>query len=184
MLCVERVAYSPFFETTVDDNFLPSPRARARPQRAHLPHAFASHLQTASVRDLAMIEAEDGQLDAPYSILVTRQWPVQLAEHTVNEWWPTLAPSLDLLHTPRLAPDHPTSPSYFAARYARQLDALSRDVQLRYLLRLGALLRKHGAVTLVSCERTRARRQQWTQREILRAWFLGEAQPFRSTVAA
>lgn len=184
MLCVERVSYSPLFETIVHNDLQRVPRAQPQMPRAHLPQAVASHLHTASIDDLATIASEDGSLDASYTVLVTRQWPIGLAEHAIDEWWPTLAPSLDLLRTPRAAVNASMPDSSFAARYLAELADLSHVLQMRYLVRLGMLLRRHHTVTLVSYERTRARAQKRTQREILRGWFLGDGESFHRSATA
>src|SRR5262249_24859314 len=144
-----------------------------------LPLALACRLRLAGLKELGELRGD------AYTILVTRQWPVGLTDGAVDDWWPTLAPSLRLLHAPRPASDPPRSAYCFASRYLAELDALAPDVQQRYLVRLGLLLRRQPTVTLVSCERARVLQdgRAPTQREIVRAWFLGEDPCYRKRPA-
>lgn len=113
--------------------------------------------------------------DDTYTILVTREWPLHLAEDAVHEWWPALAPSLTLVRIRRGVSNAPMPWEDFAGRYRAELDALPLHTQQTYLVWLGHLLAKHPSVTLLSCEPSRGRREAevHSQRRVLWEWLVG-----------
>jgi uncharacterized protein YeaO (DUF488 family) len=112
--------------------------------------------------------------DETYTILVTREWPLHLAEGGVHEWWPALAPSLALVRMRRGASNAPMPWAEFAARYRAELDALPLHTQQTYLVWLGYLLTKHPSVTLLSREPSRGRPEAavQSQRGVLSDWLV------------
>jgi len=143
-------------------------RARGRPssRRAQLPPAAARRLRTGCLGEELY--------DDTYTVLVTREWPLHLAEDGVHEWWPALAPSLTLVRMRRGASNAPMSWGDFAGRYRAELDALPLHVQQTYTVWLGHLLAKHPSVTLLSCELNRGRPEAivHAQRCVHRDWLV------------
>src|SRR5262249_313099 len=68
-------------------------------RRAQLPAETRRRLRTGCVGDELYHET--------YTLLVTRAWPLHLAEEDIHEWWPALAPSLTLLRMRRGAGNTP-----------------------------------------------------------------------------
>lgn len=145
------------------------------PTHAHLPRALAARLRTGCYR-------EEQYLDT-YTIMVTRSEPTAKAlvgRSAPDEWWPVLAPSFELVQRGwhqewgRWGPQ--MAWPFLACRYWNELQALSRQTQNSYIVRLGRLLKEHPSVTLLSGERTKGREEQAirSQRAVLFAWLLGK----------
>jgi len=135
-------------------------------RRAHLPAAAARRLRTGRVGDELY--------DDTYTLLVTRQWPLHLAEDGVREWWPALAPSLTLLRMRRGASNLSMTWEDFAGRYRAELNVLPLHVQHTYLVWLGHLLAKYPSVTPLSCEPSRGQPEALvqSQRRVLHDWLV------------
>jgi len=142
--------------------------ARGRPssRRAQLPPAAARRLRTGCVGEELY--------DDTYTLLVTREWPLHLAEDGVREWWPALAPSLTLVRMRRGASNASMPWAEFAGRYRAELDALPVHAQQTYTVWLGHLLATHPSVTLLSCEPNRGRPEATVhaQRRVLHDWLV------------
>jgi uncharacterized protein YeaO (DUF488 family) len=116
----------------------------------------------------------DELYDNTYTLLMTREWPLHLAEGEVQEWWPVFAPSLTLVRIRRGVSNLPMAWEGFAGRYHAELDALPLHTQHTYLVWLGHLLAKHPSVTLLSCEPSRGRPEAnvHSQRRVLYDWLV------------
>lgn len=91
------------------------------------------------------------QYDATYTILVMRHWPRGVRREKIAEWWPFLAPSIELLHARRNTGSPMTWP-VFAANYLAELQASLTTRYHSYVAQIEQLLQTHKTVTLLCCE--------------------------------
>jgi uncharacterized protein YeaO (DUF488 family) len=136
------------------------------PTHALVPGMLAPRLRTGAIGEELY--------DEPFTVLVTREWPLHLRERDVDAWWPMLAPSRRLLRT-RRGPHGERMPwMLFVARYWAELSALPHSLQDSYVVRLGTFLQKYPSVTLLSSEpsKGRAEAEIRSQRRVLHSWLL------------
>lgn len=115
------------------------------------------------------------QYDDTYSILVMRYWPRRVRRENIAEWWPFLAPSIELLQARRDTGSPMTWP-VFAAHYLAELEASLTTRYRSYVPQLEELLQTHPTVTLLCGEHAPDgdERHVLCHRRLLKAHLFGE----------
>lgn len=144
-------------------------------QTLAVPAAPAPTLPTELVHRLRTGCVYEPQYDATYNILVMRHWPRGVRREKTAEWWPFLAPSIELLKARREAGSPMTWP-IFAAHYLAELEASLTTRYRSYVAQLEQLLQTHTTVTLLCCEHAPNGDERYVlcHRRLLKAHLFGE----------
>ena len=137
--------------------------------------SLAPRLRTGCVYELQPRET--------FGLLVMRSEPKRGVRSRVDAWWPQLAPSLELI-TARSRDRDRFGWDAFTARYRAELQDHSRATYLGALIQIGIWLKTYPTVTLLSLEHIPfdGEAHGRSQRHILRAWLLGQAESISEDV--